>query len=63
MLSSVIEQTLADTGDVVVAMVLWKNAILASREPIWIHRMGVVLVREDQDWAIALMQVTPVEPA
>ena len=59
----VIEQTLADSGDVVVAMVLWKNAILASMERIRIHRMGVVLVREDQDWAIALMQVTPVEPA
>ena len=58
----VIEQTLVDSSDVVVAMVLWKNAILASMERIWMHRMGVVLVREDQDWAIALMQVTPVEP-
>ena len=59
----VIEQTRADTGDVVVAMVLWKNAILAGMEPVSIQWMGAVLVQEGQDWAIALMQVTPVEPA
>ena len=59
----VLEQTIVDSGDVVVAMVLWKNAILASMERIWIHRMSVVLVPEGEDWAIALMQVTPVQPA
>jgi hypothetical protein len=32
-------------------------------ERIWIHRMGVVLVREDQDWAIVLIEATPVQPA
>ena len=58
-----IERTLVDSSDVVVAMVLWENATLASMEHIGIHRMGVVLVRENQDWAIALMQVTPVQPA
>jgi len=59
----VIEQTIVDSGDVLVAMVLWKNAILASMERIWIHRMSVVLVRKGEDWAIALMQITPVQPA
>jgi ketosteroid isomerase-like protein len=59
----VIEETVVDSGDVVVAIVLWKNAILASMERIWIHRMSVVLVRKGEDWAIALMQVTPVQPA
>jgi hypothetical protein len=58
----VIEQAIVDSGDVVVAMVLWKNAILASMERIWIHRMSVVLVRKGEDWPIALMQVTPVQP-
>lgn len=57
----IIEQTLLDTGNMAVAIVLWKNAILASMERIWIHRMSVVLVREGEDWKIVLMQVTPVQ--
>ena len=58
-----IEETLADSGDILVAVVLWKNAILASMERVWMHRMSVVLVPEDKDkdWSIALVQVTPVQ--
>ena len=52
-----------DTMEVVVAVVLWKNAILANMERVWMHRMSIVLVRESQEWAIALLQVTPVKPA
>jgi ClpA/ClpB-like protein len=55
-----IEDTLEDKNDLFVAVVLWKNAILASMERIWMHRMSVVLVPEGEDWAIALVQVTPV---
>jgi len=62
-----IEETLVDTGDVLVVIVLWKNAILASLEPVWIHRMSVVLVREGvpegEEWVILLAQVTPVQAA
>jgi len=58
-----IEETVVDRGDVVVAIVLWKNAILASMERVWAHRMSVVLVRQGEQWAIALIQVTPVQPA
>lgn len=58
-----IEEVIQDTKDVVVAVVLWKNAILASMERVWMHRMGVVLIREAEDWAIALIQVTPVKPS
>ena len=57
-----IEATLADTSDLLVAVVLWKNAILASMERVWMHRMSVVLVPQDDDWAIILAQVTPVNP-
>lgn len=57
-----IEETLADGSDIFVASVLWKNAILASLQRIWIHRMSVVLIREDEDWRILLMHVTPVQP-
>jgi hypothetical protein len=39
-----------------------KNTILASMEHIWIRRMNVVLVREDQAWALALTQVAPLHP-
>lgn len=57
-----IEETLAETNDFVVVIVLWKNAILASLERAWMHRMSVVLVAHADDWAILLAQVTPVQP-
>lgn len=57
-----VEETLAVAGGVFVASVLWKP-ILASQQRIWIHRMSVVLIREnDEDWRILLMHVTPVQP-
>jgi ATP-dependent Clp protease ATP-binding subunit ClpA len=56
----IIEETLMDTSDLLVVIVLWKNAILASLERIWIHRMSVVLVPQGDDWAIMLAQVTPI---
>lgn len=60
--TALVEDTLADAGDLFVTSVLWKNAILASQERIWIHRMSVVLIREKEDWRILLMHVTPVQP-
>ena len=59
----IVEDTLTDRNDSFVAVVLWKNAILASMERVWIHRMSVVLVPEAEDWTIALVQVTPVKPS
>lgn len=58
-----IEETLAGWSDLLVAIVLWKNAILASLERVWIHRMSVVLVPQGDEWVILLAQVTPVPPA
>lgn len=58
-----VEETLADAGGLFVASVLWKP-ILASQQRIWIHRMSVVLIREnDEGWRILLMHVTPVQPS
>jgi Clp amino terminal domain, pathogenicity island component len=57
-----IQETLADGRDFFVASVLWKNAILASLQRIWIHRMSVVLIREGEHWRILLMHVTSVQP-
>jgi hypothetical protein len=57
-----IEETLISSNDQLVAIVLWKNALVASMERVWMHRMTVVLVPDGDDWAIAAMQVTPVQP-
>lgn len=58
----VIEGSVAETNDLFVAIVIWKNAFLASMERVWIHAMSVVLVPQGDDWAIILAQVTPVHP-
>jgi hypothetical protein len=60
--SPVVEDILADTVNLYAANVLWRNAILASLQRTWIHRMSVVLIKEDEEWRILLMQVTPVQP-
>src|SRR5215472_8590000 len=57
-----IEETLTHTSDLLVVIVLWKNAGLASLERVWMHRMSVVLVPQGDDWAIILVQLTPVNP-
>jgi len=59
--SYVVEATLAESSDVFVANVLWKNALLASEQRAWMHRMSVVLIPEAEEWAILLAQVTPVQ--
>src|SRR5438046_10750170 len=55
-----IEETLVDTGDVLVAVVLWKNALLASMERVWMHRMGVEMGREGvlggEEWVVLLAE-------
>jgi len=58
-----VEETIVNTSGQLVAIVLWKNAILASLERVWIHRMSVVLILEDDEWAIVLAQVTPLQPS
>jgi ATP-dependent Clp protease ATP-binding subunit ClpA len=59
----VIESTLADTNELLVATVLWKNALLASEQRAWLHRMTVVLVAKPDDWEIVLIQLTAVQPS
>jgi hypothetical protein len=58
-----IESTLTNTDHAFVATVLWKNALLASEQRAWLHRMSVVLVAQDHDWEIVLIQVTLVQPS
>ena len=61
--SYVVEATLAETSELLIANVLWMNALLASEQRAWMHRMSVVLLPETDDWQILLVQVTPVQPA
>jgi hypothetical protein len=57
----VVEATLANTSELFIANVLWKNALLASEQRAWLHRMTVVLLPRSGDWKILLAQVTPVQ--
>ncbi|MBV9885165.1 MAG: ATP-dependent Clp protease ATP-binding subunit [Acidobacteria bacterium] len=56
---AVIEPALIDTDNLFVASVVWKNAMFASERRAWVHRMSVVMIRENEEWRILLMQVTP----
>jgi hypothetical protein len=58
----VIEETPVDSDAHLVAVVLWKNALVASMERVWMHRMTVVMVPKGGEWAIVSIQVTPVQP-
>jgi len=59
--SYTIETVLAATRELFVATVLWKNALLASEERVWMHRMTTVLLVES-GWKILFLQVTAVVP-
>jgi ketosteroid isomerase-like protein len=56
-----VESTLADTGELFVAIVRWNNALVASEQRAWMHRMTLVLVPEADSWAVLSVQVTPVD--
>ena len=59
----VVEGMLAETRELFVAVVLWKNALLASEQRAWMHRMSVVLLTGADCWEILLLQITPIQPA
>jgi ATP-dependent Clp protease ATP-binding subunit ClpA len=56
-----IEETLADSRESFVATVLWKNALLASEQRAWIHRMTVAMVPKEDDWEIVAIRVAVVQ--
>jgi hypothetical protein len=58
--TGVVKTVLIDADSFCVASVVWKNAMLASEQRAWMHQMSVVLIRENEDWRIVLLQVTPV---
>jgi hypothetical protein len=48
---------------VFVATVLWKNALLASEQRAWMHRMSAVLIANGAKWEIVLIQITTMQPS
>jgi len=56
-----VEATLLKTSELFVANILWKNALLASEQRVWMQRMSVVLFLEEDTWKILLVQVTPLQ--
>ena len=58
--SYVVEATLSDAHNVFVATVRWNNALLASEQRAWMHRMTLDLLLEADNWEILSVQVTPV---
>ena len=56
----VIEEVIVNSAVQFVAVVLWKNALVASIERVWVHRMTVVLSRHAESWAIVSVHITPV---
>jgi hypothetical protein len=61
--SYVVEATLAETSELFIANVLWKNALPANEQRAWTHRMSVVLLPQTDEWQILFVQVTPVQPS
>jgi hypothetical protein len=59
--SYVVEATAAPSRGLFIATVLWKNAILASEQRCWAHRMSLVLILVAGRWEILLAQVTPLQ--
>jgi ClpA/ClpB-like protein len=58
--SYLVEEMFTETSNLLVANVLWKAAVLPGEEPAWMHRMGIVLLADGNEWAILFAQVTPV---
>lgn len=60
--SYIVETGIANTRALFVATVLWKNALLASEERVWMHRMTATLVAEG-GWKILLLEATAAVPS
>jgi len=55
-----IEKTISERQAAVLVSVLWENAVHTEQTPRSVIRMTILLVPEDEEWAIFLMQIAPV---
>lgn len=56
----VVESTDIGPAESLVASILWENVTVGTESTTSMHRMTVILAPEGEDWAIFLVQVTPV---
>jgi hypothetical protein len=57
----VVETPLVESRDNFVTSVVWRNALVASEQRAWVHRMSFVLLWKGEEWEIVLAQVTPAQ--
>ena len=57
-----VEKNVADRPGLFIATVLWKNALIASLERSWMHRMSITMVAEGDGWSIVLLHITAILP-
>jgi uncharacterized protein (TIGR02246 family) len=55
-----IGKTISERQTAVLVSVLWENALHTEQTPRSVIRMTVLLVPEDEEWAILLIQIAPV---
>jgi ATP-dependent Clp protease ATP-binding subunit ClpA len=56
----VLEGAYPGPAESVMASILWENVTFGSQTTKSKHRMTVILTRENEDWAIFLLQITPI---
>jgi uncharacterized protein (TIGR02246 family) len=55
-----LEKTQLRPGNWLLANILWQNVTVGGQSTRSMHRMTVVFAREDENWVIFLLQITPV---
>ena len=55
-----LESSVAEPAELMVASILWENVTAGGQSTRSMHRMTIVLAADEEDWAIVLLQVTPV---
>jgi hypothetical protein len=55
-----VENTDVGPAESLVASILWENVTIGTDSTKSMHRMTVILAPEGEDWAIFLVQITPV---
>jgi ketosteroid isomerase-like protein len=55
-----VESTDIGPAESLLASILWENVTVGGQSPKATHRMTIVLAPEGEDWAISLLQVTPI---
>jgi hypothetical protein len=58
--ASQLESAEIGPAETIVVSILWENVTVGSQSSRLRHRMTLVLARQDEEWAIYLLQVTPI---